>query len=116
MYLLQDKIEDYSDNRVIDCEVWHHDKEGTQFLTVFATTTNRMIECYNAQNIYEEETLPWSSSLYRILSIGKNIASLQGLSVYGTILIRFRELVDIDEEIKDYIDSQKKERGIKNYD
>lgn len=118
MYLIQDELNDCSNNRNIDCELWlHHDgiKEDS-FLTVFYTTTEKMMECYRDGELFSPVTLPQTSALYRILQIAWNIADLQGLDKTATVVIRFRELIDIDDEIENYINDQNNLQGEKIYD
>ena len=64
-----------------------------------------MMECYRDDEMFSPVTLPQTSTLYRILQIAWNIADLQGLDKTATVFIRFRELIDIDEEIAGYINS-----------
>ncbi|MDO5440001.1 MAG: hypothetical protein Q4F12_00535 [Erysipelotrichaceae bacterium] len=75
-----------------------------------------MMECYRDDEMFSPITLPQTSSLYRILQIAWNIADLQGLDKTATVIIHFRELIDIDEEIKDFINDQNNEKGVKIYD
>lgn len=118
MYVIQDEINDCSNNRIIDCELWlHYDgKREDSFLSVFYTTTDKMMECYKDDEYFNAITLHHESALYRILQIAWNIADLQGLDKTATVIIHFRELIDIDEEIKDFINDQNNEKGVKIYD
>ena len=118
MYVIQDELNDCSINRNIDCELWlHYDgKKEDSFLVVFYTTTNKMMECYRDDEMFSPVTLPQTSALYRILQTAWNIADLQGLDKTATVFIRFRELIDIDDEIVGYINDRNNLKGEKNYD
>lgn len=118
MYLIQDELNDCSINRNIDCELWLHynGQKEDSFLTVFYTTTEKMMECYRDDEMFNPITLHQESALYRMLQIAWNIADLQGLDKNAIVFIRFRELIDIDKEIEGYINNQNNIEGEKNYD